>query len=43
MKNTRLIIRLIGLGEAQADGLPAAVILAALATLALGLLAYTSL
>jgi hypothetical protein len=43
MKNTRLIIRLIGFGEAHAEGLPATVVLAALATFALGLLAYISL
>jgi hypothetical protein len=42
MNNTRLIIRLIGLGEARADGLAAAAMLTALVVLALAVLAYTS-
>jgi hypothetical protein len=41
MKNTRLIIRLIGLGEARAEGLAAAILLTALAVLAMALVAYT--
>jgi hypothetical protein len=41
VKNTRLIIRLIGLGEARAEGLAAAVMLTALAVLGIALLAYT--
>lgn len=35
MRNTRLIIRLIGLGEARAEGLAAAIMLTALAILAM--------
>ena len=42
MKNTRLIIRLIGLGEAQAEGLVAVAMLTALAVLGIALMAYTS-
>jgi hypothetical protein len=41
MKNTRLIIRLIGLGEARAEGLAAAILLTTLAVLAMALVAYT--
>ena len=41
MKNTRLIIRLIGLGEARAEGLAAAILLTTLAVLAIALVAYT--
>jgi hypothetical protein len=37
MGKTKLIIRLIGLGEARAEGIAAAIILAALAALAMGL------
>ena len=40
MKNTRLVIRLIGLGEARAEGLAAAAMLAALAVLAMAFVAY---
>ena len=40
MRNTRLIIRLIGLGEARAEGLAAAVMLTALAVLGMALMAY---
>jgi len=40
MKNTRLIIRLEGFGEARAEGLAAALMLTALAVLALALVAY---
>ena len=42
MWNTRLIIRLIGVGEARAEGLGAAVMLTALAVLAMALVVYTS-
>jgi hypothetical protein len=42
MWNTRLIIRLIGLGEARAEGPGAAVMLTALAVLAMALVVYTS-
>jgi hypothetical protein len=35
MRNTRLIIRLIGLGEARAEGFTAAIMLTALAVLAM--------
>ena len=38
MKSTRLVIRLIGLGEAHAEGAGALVTLAILAVLAIGLL-----
>jgi hypothetical protein len=40
MKNTRLIIRLMGLAEARAEGTVAAVMLTALAVLGMALLAY---
>jgi len=40
MKSTRLIIRLIGLGEAHAEGNAALVTLAALVVLAVGFLVY---
>jgi hypothetical protein len=42
MRNTRLIIRLIGLGETRAEGLPAAIMLTTLAVLAMALVVYTS-
>jgi hypothetical protein len=42
MKNTRLIIRLMGLGEARAEGIAATAMLTALAVLGMTLLAYTS-
>jgi hypothetical protein len=41
MKNTRLIIRLLGFGEARAEGLASALMLTALAVLAMALVAYT--
>jgi hypothetical protein len=42
MRNTRLIVRLIGLGEARAEGLAAAGMLTALAVLGMALLALTT-
>jgi hypothetical protein len=42
MKHTRLIIRLIGVGEAQAEGLVGVAMLTALTVLGIALLAYTS-
>ena len=41
MRNTRLIVRLIGLGEARAEGLAAAGMLTTLAILAMALIVYT--
>jgi hypothetical protein len=42
MRNTRLIIRLIGLGEAHAEGLAGVAMLAALAVLGMVLVAYAT-
>ena len=42
MKNTRLIIRLIGFGEARAEGLAAALMLTALTVLAMALVVYSN-
>ncbi len=42
MNTTRLIIRLVGLGEARAEGVAAALMLTALAVLGMALFAYTS-
>jgi len=42
MRKARLIIRLVGLGEAHAEGLAAALMLTALAVLAMALVVYSN-
>jgi hypothetical protein len=42
MKHTRLVVRLVGFIEAQAEGLAAAIMLALLIALGMGVFAFTT-